>query len=83
MWHIGNPFLRVIDCGHHGRSKLLESLCESNFFRRALLLAVAGFGVGGDMSVWVETAQGAVALLKDTSTLLYEWLDVVDELFFV
>ena len=39
--------------------------------------------MGGDVAVWVETAEGAVAFLQDATTLFDQRLDVVDELVFV
>jgi hypothetical protein len=36
-----------------------------------------------DASVGIEATKGAVALLEDATTFFDEWLDVVDEFFFV
>lgn len=40
-------------------------------------------GVGGDSSVWVETANSSVALGEDATSLFDEWLDGIDELLLI
>ena len=42
-----------------------------------------GFGVGGDVAVRVEAADGAVAFAEDAGAFFDEGLDLVDEGFFV
>jgi hypothetical protein len=41
------------------------------------------FGLGGDMAIWVQPADGAVAFAKDLAAFFDEGLDLVDEGFFV
>ena len=43
----------------------------------------AGFGLGGDVAVRVEAADGAVAFLQDAAAFFEEGLDVLDQLFLV
>lgn len=53
------------------------------FFLGGFARGGAGFGVGGDVAVWVEAADGAVAFLQDAVALFDLGFDVLDEFFFV
>jgi hypothetical protein len=42
-----------------------------------------GFGVGGNVSIWVETADGAIAFTQNATAFFDERLDILDKLLFV
>ena len=81
--HVVELLLRVLDRLHDGGCELLERVGEGVLLRRRFAGGGACFGGGGDVSVWVEPSDGAVAFLQDAVAFFDHGFDVFDELFFV
>jgi hypothetical protein len=83
MGHVGNLLLCVVDGGDDSGGELLEVVGKLVFLGRSFARLLAALGLRSDAAIGVETAQRAVAVIKDARTFLDERLDVVDKLFFI
>ena len=83
MRHIGDLLLGVVDGLDDVGCELLEVFGQPMLFGRCFTAGGVSFGVGGDGSIRVETADGAVAFLQDAATFFEKGLAVFDDLFLV
>lgn len=83
MWHVRNLLLCVFNRCNNGGGELFERVCQRVLFFGGLARSSAGLGVGGDVSVRIQAANGAVAFLQDTIALFDLRLDILDKLFLV
>jgi hypothetical protein len=81
--HVADLLLRVVNGRDDSRSKLLKVVRELVFLRGCLAGLLAALGLCGDAAIGIETAERAVAVVKDARAFFDEGLDVVDEFFFV
>ena len=81
--HVIEFLLCVFNRLHDGLCELLERVGQGVLLRCGFAGGGACFCVGGDVSVWVEAADGAVAFLQDAAAFFDHGLDVFNKLFFV
>jgi hypothetical protein len=81
--HVIDALLCVVDGGDNGGGQLLQGIGQAVLLGSGLLGAGTALGLSSDATVGVETAQGAVALLQDATTLFNKRLDLVDQIFLV
>ena len=81
--HVVELLLGVFNRLHDGGCELLERVGEGVLLRCGFAGGGACLCVGGDVSVWVKAADGAVAFLQDATAFFDHGLDVFDKLFFV
>jgi len=81
--HVCDLLLRVVDGGDDRGSEFLEVVGKLVFFGRGFAGLLAALGLRGDAAVGVEAAERSVAVVEEARAFFDEWLDVVDEFFFV
>lgn len=83
MRHVIDLLLGVVDGLDDGSCEFLQLVRKAVFFGCGFTVGGACFGVGGNSTVGIKTADGAVAFLEDSGSFFDQGLDVVDELLFV
>ena len=83
MWHVGDLLLCVVDGFDNGCRQLFERICQRILFWSCFTVRGTGFGVGGDTSIRVKAADGAIAFLQYAATFFNQRLDVLNKLLFV
>lgn len=83
MWHIGNALLAIVDGLDNSSGQFLQQFCKLVLLLGGLAFCGACFRGGLNASIWIQTADGTVAFLQDASTFFQQWLNLIDEFFFV
>jgi hypothetical protein len=79
MRHALQLLLSVFDTLGDVAGEFLEQICESVLLRAGLARGSLVLCVGGDAAVWVQTLDGSLGLVENTTTLFDQGPDFPDK----